>query len=83
MLAAPAIVHAGNLMPVKALEKIKYNGIELVFDEPTVHEIHYVVQGGWTRYSGYDVLNILPSGIYRPADYIMRPASSAVEIYAR
>ena len=33
MMAAPAIVHAGNLMPVRALERITFYGVPIEFDD--------------------------------------------------
>lgn len=36
LVAAPAVVRAASLMPVRALvpQKITYQGIELIFDDP-------------------------------------------------
>jgi hypothetical protein len=44
-VAAPAIVRAASLMPVKALPRsyaLQWRGLELVFDNPSDEMVHFI-----------------------------------------
>lgn len=53
MLAAPAIVHAGNLMPVSSKNLM-----------PVWHEMKYYGPETFQRYSGFDVLGLKPDDLF-------------------
>jgi hypothetical protein len=56
LIAAPAVVKAASLMPVKLWQP-----------NPNWYEIMYAADGTFTRYAGYDILNL------RPATYLAAP----------
>lgn len=66
-LAAPAIVHAGNLMPVSTRHIIAP-----AHTEKTI----------WIRYSGYEALNIKPEDIFSAANYGIRQSAVECIVYA-
>lgn len=45
-----------------------------------VEELEYAMNGTYTRYSGYEVLNIAPSDVFTAAEFPIRQAAVAVSI---
>lgn len=93
MLAAPAIVRAGNLMPVKALRLTGHDAmmellaLRIADTERTfiqgMNESLYGSGVGWVRYQAYEVLNIAMEDVYGATEYQIRPWVSSVQIDAR
>ena len=60
MLAAPAIVHAGNLMPISAAHLVPSG-------RTIIQTLEYAAPDTFRRYSGYEMLNISASDFYGDA----------------
>lgn len=69
LIAAPTIVRAASIMPVRMLP-LTYRGIEFEYDE----------LGMFGRYSGYDVLNIGGEDIVEAASFDWSAAIQSVSV---